>query len=139
MAIALAFALILGTFPASAARDHTPPIRPTNLRVTANTSFSVSLAWNPSTDNSGTFSYVFHASNGQNVPVSQTSTSFNWNFGLSAGYPYSFHVYAVDAAGNKLKNSNTVTIILPPDTIPTTGRTSGTGLHGRRTIRLCGQ
>ena len=39
------------------AADGTPPTAPTNLRVTGTTSFSVSLAWNPSTDNSGSFVY----------------------------------------------------------------------------------
>jgi hypothetical protein len=33
--------------------DRTPPSQPTNLHVTAVTQTSVSLAWNPSTDNVG--------------------------------------------------------------------------------------
>lgn len=41
----------LGASPAQAARNRTPPTRPTNLRVTGTTSYSVALAWNPSTDN----------------------------------------------------------------------------------------
>ena len=38
-------------------RDRTPPTTPTNLRITATTDTTVSLAWNASTDNSGNFSY----------------------------------------------------------------------------------
>jgi chitinase len=120
-ALVLVFTLILGPSTAWAAgRDRTPPTRPTNLRVTAKTSYTVSLAWNPSTDNSGTFSYVIHSSYSHNASVSQTATSFNWNFGLEAGYTYSFYIYAVDGSGNKSGNSNTVTVTLPRDTIPPT-------------------
>ena len=43
---------------ASAAADRTRPTTPTNLRLTAITPNSVSLAWNPSTDNSGSFTYI---------------------------------------------------------------------------------
>ena len=120
-ALVLVFTLILSPSTALAAgRDRTPPTRPTNLRVTATTSFSASLAWNPSTDNSGTFSYVIHSSSGDNASVSQTATSFNFTSGLSAGTTYSFYVYAVDGSGNRSGNSNTVTVTLPRDTTPPT-------------------
>ncbi|HSK67524.1 MAG TPA: fibronectin type III domain-containing protein, partial [Anaerolineales bacterium] len=48
---------LFGTTPALAARDRKPPTKPTNLRVTSLTPHRVSLAWNPSTDDSGTFTY----------------------------------------------------------------------------------
>jgi len=50
--LVLALALIVGVSPALAVRDRIPPTRPTNLRVTGMTPYSVALAWNPSTDNS---------------------------------------------------------------------------------------
>jgi chitodextrinase len=122
-ALAAATALTLGlAFSAStalAAWDHTPPTTPSNLRVTAKTAFSVSLAWDPSTDKSS-FSYVVRASNGQSMLVPQTSTSTTFTAGLQSRYSYSFFVYAVDASGNKSKNSNTVSTILPADTTPPT-------------------
>ena len=55
--MALVLTVVLDAAPALAARDRTPPTKPTNLRVTSMTSHNVTLAWNPSTDNSGTFSY----------------------------------------------------------------------------------
>lgn len=120
-ALFLALTLALGVSTASAQRrDRWPPTRPTNLHVTATASFSVSLAWNPSTDNSGSFSYRIHASNGHDATVSQASTSFDWNFGLTAGFTYSFYVYAVDGSGNRSGNSNTVTVTLPRDSVPPT-------------------
>jgi chitodextrinase len=120
-AILLVISLILASSPAMAAgRDRTPPTRPTNLHVTGSTSYSVALAWDPSTDNSGSFSYKVHASYGQTWTVSQTQTSFNWSFGLIPGYTYSFYVYAVDGSGNQSQRSNTVSKTVPPDTTPPT-------------------
>jgi hypothetical protein len=118
--IILALLLVFGISPALAARDRTPPTKPTNLRVTGMTSYSVALAWNPSTDNSGVFSYRIRASYGQTWTVSQTQTSFNWNFGLIPGNTYSFYVYAVDGSGNQSQRSNTVSTTVPPDTTPPT-------------------
>jgi hypothetical protein len=54
-ALALVLALVLGTSPALAAGDRKPPTKPANLRVTSLTPHRVTLAWDPSTDNSGTF------------------------------------------------------------------------------------
>jgi hypothetical protein len=113
-ALALLLTLVLGTSPALAARDRTPPTKPTNLRVTSTTSYNVSLAWNPSTDNSGTFSYRVVVSNGASYSVPQTQTTFT-AFVAPLG-TYSFYVYAVDGAGNKSQRSNTVSATPPPDT-----------------------
>jgi chitodextrinase len=104
----------------SGSRDRTPPTKPTNLRITASAAFSVSLAWNPSTDNSGDFSYRIRHSWGYEQTVSKTQTSFTWTTNLESRQTYSFFVYAVDAAGNKSPASNTVTVTLPRDTKPPT-------------------
>ncbi len=50
--------------------DTTPPTTPTDLRVTATTKTSVSLAWSPSTDRSS-FSYVVRQDNSLSWTVSQ--------------------------------------------------------------------
>jgi chitodextrinase len=118
----LALVLLLLSFSPviAAGSDRKAPTRPTNLRVTGVTSYSVALAWSPSTDNSGVFSYKVRASYGQTWTVPQTQTTFNWNFGLVPGHNYSFYVYAVDGSGNKSLNSNTITAFVPPDTTPPT-------------------
>jgi len=72
------------------------------------------LAWNPSTDNSGTFSYRVVVSNGATYTVPQTQTTFTL-FVAPIG-TYSFYVYAVDGSGNKSQRSNTVSATPPPDT-----------------------
>jgi chitinase len=109
----LVLTMLFGSSVVSAqfSRDRTPPTAPTNLVVTATTEHSVSLAWGPSTDNSGRFSYIICCA-GTTVTVSQTVTSYTWE-GLQSGKTYVFRVYARDAAGNLSKSSNPVTVTLP--------------------------
>ena len=116
--LALALTLVLGAAPAVAALDKTPPTKPTNLRVTSTTAYYVSLAWNPSTDNSGTLSYRVWVSYGQTYTVPQTQTSFTLL--LVPNNTYSFYVFAVDGAGNKSTKSNTVSATTLKDTTPPT-------------------
>lgn len=118
VAAAILVVLVFSTSPALAARDRTPPTRPTSLRVTSVTSYQVLLAWNPSTDNSGTFSYRVVVSNGATYTVPQSQTTFNL-FVAPIG-TYSAYVYAVDGSGNKSQKSNTISVTPPPDTIAPT-------------------
>jgi len=113
-AVLVVLVSVFGTSPALAARDRTPPTEPTNLRVTSVTSYRVSLAWNPSTDNSGSFSYKVVVSDGSTYTVPQTQTTFT-HFVAPLG-TYSFYVYAVDGSGNRSLRSNTVSATPPPDT-----------------------
>jgi len=85
--LALVLALVgVGSVAAATARDRTPPTTPTNLRVTSLSHKSVTLAWDPSTDNSGSFSYSVNT----------------------------FTVKAVDRAGNTSEASNAFTAFLWP-------------------------
>src|ERR1700740_865866 len=54
------FSLGNGFIASAAKRDRTPPTTPSNLRATGISSYGVSLAWGPSTDNSGSFAYRIH-------------------------------------------------------------------------------
>jgi len=108
----------LGTSPALAARDRKPPTRPANLRVTSLTPHNVALAWDPSTDNSGTFTYRIFVSWGSTTTLPQTQTTYSVN--LVPANTYSFYVYAVDGSGNVSQRSNTLTVTTPPDTIAPT-------------------
>jgi chitodextrinase len=105
-----------------------PPAGPLNLRSTGNTSWSVSLAWDPLT---GSASYRVRDNWGREITVPGTQTSVTWKYPhppLHNGATYSFQVYAVDASGNKSASSNTVTVSLPLDkeapTVPTFSVTS---------------
>jgi len=82
-------------------RDNTPPTTPTNVRVVGVTEDSITIAWDASTDNSGSLSYEQHLWQDPRVPVvPQTQTSFTWT-GLRPSVEYYLYVVAIDAAGNK--------------------------------------
>ena len=122
-ALALALALLaLVPAAASAAPDRTKPTVPGNLRVTAVGLNSVSLAWNPSTDNSGTFAYyVKDVGTGGAYWVPQTQTTFTWS-SLQPNRTYRYVVYAEDQAQNRSANSNQVSATTPaaqPAAVPT--------------------
>jgi chitinase len=93
-------------------RDRQKPTAPTNVVVTATTEHSVSLAWGPSTDNSGQFVYLICCPTGVNTVVDQSQTSYTIG-GLQSGKTYIIRVYARDAAGNLSSSSNVVTVTLP--------------------------
>lgn len=94
-----AFALLATS--ATAALDRTAPTKPGNLRATAKTLTSVSMAWNASTDNSGNFSYRVRLWGDPTVvTLPKTQTSYTWT-GLRPGVQYYFFVEAVDGSGNK--------------------------------------
>jgi chitinase len=118
-AIAISLALPSGAARAyQVAADTTPPTAPSNLRVTASTNTSVTLAWDAASDDSGTFSYVltnnfFYLSYPHRSVTSITITS------LSPSTAYVFTLRAFDAAQNYSAPA-TVSHTTPPDTTPPT-------------------
>src|SRR5918996_5831114 len=81
---------LFGTSPALAARDRKPPTKPANLRVTFLTPYRVTLAWDPSTDNSGTFTYRLFVSWGTTTTLPQTQTTYTV-LGVVPENTYSFY------------------------------------------------
>jgi chitodextrinase len=135
-----AFALVLGLVAVGAVaagpppRDRTPPTTPTNLRVVSLSHTSVTLAWNPSTDNSGSFSYsVSKDGQGFTVPGTQTTYTIDW---LSPGRTYTFSVTATDRALNRSGRSNTVTVTTPRDTTPPTAPQLSGAVRGPSQVSL---
>ena len=111
-------ALLASATALAASRDRTPPTTPTNLRVTAVSPTSVTFAWNPSTDNSGSFFYVLSANTGQLANASMTATTYTWT-GLNPGTTYTFRIRARDQSMNWSGYSNSVTATtLPANTAP---------------------
>ena len=105
--------------------DGTPPTVPTNVRITAVTEDSMSLAWTASTDDSGSIHHYVTCYSGfmipsayclwgPPVPPAKTIT------GLVPGKEFSFRVKAVDAAGNESELSSPVTGTTAPDVTPPT-------------------
>lgn len=117
----LVLALSLGVVAVSAAtRDKTKPTTPGNFRVTGKTAYSVTVAWSPSSDNSGNFNY--HLSGAYHVPpaiLPKTATSHTFT-NLAPSNEYWFFIYAKDAAGNVSGQGNTTTRTLPDTTPPST-------------------
>jgi chitodextrinase len=114
----LAFALLA---PAATAaprppRDTTPPSTPTNLRVVAATDDSLTLAWNASTDNSGSIHH-YVVSPGSWHPGNSTTKTIAF---LVPSYTQTYRVTAVDAAGNESPQSAPLTATTLPDVIAPT-------------------
>jgi hypothetical protein len=108
--------------PSASKIDKLAPTTPTNLVVTAITENTVSLKWNPSTDNSGKFSYRvkvswLHLPYNVEQFVLGTQTTYTVQ-SLAAFGNYSFAIYAVDGSGNRSGDSNLVTANTPGDTVP---------------------
>ncbi|WP_327322327.1 carbohydrate binding domain-containing protein [Streptomyces sp. NBC_01210] len=87
--------------------DTQAPTAPTNLRSTAKTSSSVSLAWNASSDNVGVTGYDVYQGPTRALTVTGTSATVS---GLAASTSYSFTVRARDAAGNLSAASTAVSV-----------------------------
>ena len=133
------------TDPASTALPGSPsfakakppaPAKALNLRLTGNTSWSVSLGWDAVT---GSASYRIRDNWGREITVPGSETSVTWKYPhppLNPGATYSFSAYAVDAAGTKLASSNTVTVALPLDKTPPTVPTFAVTSVGTRHISL---
>ncbi|SDI12760.1 hypothetical protein SAMN05192558_101519 [Actinokineospora alba] len=110
-------ALLVSAAPAGAARDRTSPTTPTNLRVTALTDTSVSLAWDAASTKQSNWWYCVQHNFTGCVRVDPPSTTHTRPLQIP-GKTYTFSVYAVDVNGNRSGNSNAVTVSTPADTTP---------------------
>jgi chitodextrinase len=100
--------------------DRTPPTQPTGLRVTAVTQTTVTLTWNPSTDNVGVVSYSLWGEGLSGVvSVAHPQTTGTWS-GLRPGQTVTFRVRAFDARYNGSLDSAPVTVTTVADTTPPT-------------------
>jgi chitodextrinase len=116
--LAVLLALLTSAPAVAAPRDRTPPTTPTNLRVTAVSSTSVSFAWNASSDNSGSFFYVLFSGNTAVANAGMSATTLTLT-GLNPGTTYTFRMRARDQSMNWSAYSNTVTAMtLPANTQP---------------------
>ena len=110
----------------AAAPDTAPPTVPGNLRTTGATATSVTLAWDPSTDDVGVTSYGVYRNGALTASPAGTSATVS---GLVCGTSYPFTVDAVDAAGNR---SGQAALVVTTSTCPsgpdTQAPTTPTGL-----------
>ncbi len=120
-AVVIAVLLAPSTAGAATPTDHTPPTTPANLHVQSLTFTAVTLAWDASTDNSGTVMYDVTLNPGN---LSDRAFDPTQSFGgLTAGTSYTASVQAVDLAGNTSAavsvQFTTPARTLPPPTTPT--------------------
>ena len=106
-------AVMVSTLPCT---DTTPPSQPTNLRTTAATTTSATIAWNAATDNVAVASYgVYNGSQLVSTVPGTTSTIS----GLACGTTYAIAVDAVDSAGNRsAKTTLTASTLSCPPQVP---------------------
>src|SRR5215217_7954354 len=134
LALAVAGPVAAGKKPPPTTGDKTPPTTPTDLHATSIGQTSVTLAWSPSTDNSGSFSYsVSKDGQGFTVPQGQTTFTIDW---LSAGRTYTFYVTAVDSSLNTSAKSNILTVTTLPDTAAPPAPTLSGLVRGPSQVRL---
>ena len=113
------------TSAAGSRGDRSAPTAPSNLRASNITTTSVTVSWTGSTDNSGSLTYKLRITNLKNsafntlTTISQSQTTYTAKF-LATNTPYTFAVYAMDAAGNKSAESNLVSASTLGDTSPPT-------------------
>ena len=94
--------------------DTTPPVLPANFNLAANATnqSSITVSWNPATDNVGVTGYIVERCQGNGcstfTQVGTPTASPFVDSGLTASTFYNYHVRAVDGAGNPSGWSNVV-------------------------------
>ncbi|BCB76732.1 hypothetical protein GCM10022251_50020 [Phytohabitans flavus] len=117
LALAACAVLAIPTTASAAPADRTPPTAPTNLRVqnVAHTWFT--LAWNASTDNSGSVLYEATVQT-PDGPLHARAFSPTQGFGgLNPGTTYTASVRAVDPSGNA-SAAVSIPVTTPARTLP---------------------
>ena len=123
--------------------DTTPPSKPGTLTGRAVSYRQISLSWGASTDASGLRGYEVYARRGTTgefklkgtTPGSRTTLDDSTVF---ANQSYQYFVKAVDKAGNKSANSNTVTVKTPTQPSSTTGAAAASSSAGGSTSASSG-
>jgi hypothetical protein len=118
-AMALVLTMVLG--PSTASAGKASGSAPRNFRVAAKTAYTVTLAWDTPTSNSGDFNYhVWGAYNvGPTVILPKTATSYTFT-ALYPGNSYTFGIYTKSPNGNASAQATLNGIRLPSDTTPPT-------------------
>jgi chitodextrinase len=128
----LVLPFVFGAASAPAARGPAAPKAPTNLRITASSATSISLAWDVSSSKSSSWWYCIQRDGLGCVRVDPPKTTFTFSR-LWPGTTFNYSVVAIDQNGNRSAPSNTVTYTTPPDATPPSAPTlSVTGLWPTR-------
>ncbi len=110
-------ALVVVSPAVAAGKVRPSPSGPTNLRITATTATSVSLAWDAAKSGSTNWWYCVQHNGSGCVRVDPPQTTLTRG-SLLPGQTHTFSVYAIDTAGQRSADSNTVSYTTPADTTP---------------------
>ena len=102
----------------SQVQDVSAPTAPANLTTTGTTKDSVTLGWDPASDDVGVVGYRVYRNGTAITKVSGSDLSYT-DTGLPDGTTYSYAVTAVDAVGHESPPSNTVSASTSDATVPT--------------------
>jgi chitodextrinase len=105
--------------------DNGAPSAPTNLQVTGMTNSSVSLSWDPATDDVGVVDYRIYRDGSSIGDVDGATTTYTDATSVP-NQSYTYKVYALDAVGHQSPASNSVSV----DTPDTQAPNAPTGLTG---------
>jgi fibronectin type 3 domain-containing protein len=98
--------------------DTQRPTAPGNLQVTGETASSVSLTWDPATDDVGVTGYRVYR-DGAGVADLDGSTGSYTDTSVTDSHQYTYRVTALDAAGHESPASNSVSVTTDDATKPT--------------------
>jgi len=110
--------IVAGLCVVSAAALAAAPATPKNLRVTGTTAYSVSLSWDASRTNTSGVTYRVVLKYWGLEASAGSQTAYTWRSNLGSDESYVFYVYAVDAAGNRSGDSDTVIARTKRDNTP---------------------
>jgi hypothetical protein len=111
--------------------DTTPPSTPTGLHSTANSSSSISLAWNAAADNpggSGISNYGIYR-NSSLIAIVDVASGLNYidddyGAGLTSGTNYQYSIDAQDNYGNISAQSSSINVSTQPNPTPPPAKTA---------------
>ena len=88
--------------------DIVAPTAPSNLRVTGSSRSTISIAWDPSSDDVSVYKYDIYVNGVKSFITANTNITVS---GLTASQTYTLYVKARDLAGNESPNSNQVSAV----------------------------
>jgi chitodextrinase len=98
----------------------TQPTPPGDLRITALTSYSVSLSWTAATSSVGIQAYLFCCAGNGSERVAGDVLSHTFRTNIRPSQTYTIYVIALDNNNRNSQNSPSVTFTTPADTTPPT-------------------
>jgi chitinase len=124
---AAALAVLLAAVPAAMAQREagtSPPTPPGNLRAVSVSDVDIVLAWDPSTDDSGSVNYAVFFDDNPTPFLTSADTQFdvhlNRAIGMIPGSTHTFQVRAEDPSGNHSFSNELTVSFAPGDNTPPT-------------------